>query len=129
MPIIITFDLPGDTDANDRARIRVAFQRLRWEFVGGTAYRYPRIGDDHPSEDWFNHVAPALMYLRSLTQRQGINVSRFSIDACSSGGHSGGIGAPIHAPADITMYEPSSAPDVLSEQRLKGWIESCATNT
>ena len=129
MAIVVTFDLDQATDNNDRNRIRVAFQRLGWESVGGSAFRYPRIGDDHPSEDWFNHVIPALMYFRSLVLKREITVTRFSIDTNSSAGHSGAVGAAILDVDAIRYYPPSSTPEVLSEDRLKDWLKTCANET
>ena len=43
--------------------------------------------------------------------------------------HSAGVGQPIHESDDVTYYEPSSTPDVLSEQRLKDWVKACADAT
>ena len=49
-------------------RLRGAFERLRWEHLGNTAYRYPVLGSQEPTEDWFNHVVPALMLLRAFAR-------------------------------------------------------------
>lgn len=65
MPVVVTFDLknPSSSSLN---RIRGFFERLGWERLGNTAYRYPKLHGQHPTEDWFNHVIPALMLLRSF---------------------------------------------------------------
>src|SRR5437868_614851 len=86
MPILVTFDLvrPEPLELN---RIRGAFERLGWQRVGNTAYRYPALHRRDEPEDWFNHVIPALMLLRALS-RHGSATDRglrqFSIDVQSS---------------------------------------------
>jgi hypothetical protein len=129
MPITITFDLPENVGANDRNRIRIAFRRLGWETIGGTAYRYPPLdpagGNPLNAEDWFNHVVPALMYMRALIERRGIQVTNFTIDAFSSTGARAGVGPEIQAAADITLTSVQNG-KVPSAQRLQTWIASCA---
>ena len=66
MPVVITFD-SADYAGSDHTRIRTAFERLGWQNLGGSAYRYPRLGtDDQPVEVRMNHVIPALMLFRSF---------------------------------------------------------------
>src|SRR5436189_6282531 len=109
MPITLTFDIDGDSihDPNDRNRIIACFDRFGWEHVGGSAWRYPALGTANVSEDWMNHVVPALMYFRSLVEHAGLNVYNFTIDAHSEAGHRGGtvppLGEPIRSGATITM--------------------------
>ncbi len=45
MPVTITFDIEDASvkDVNDRGRIYAAFQRLGWENIGGSAWRYPAL--------------------------------------------------------------------------------------
>src|SRR5205814_3620943 len=88
MPIIVTFDIerPRPQDLN---RIRGFFERLGWEHLGNTAYRYPKLHGEHPTEDWFNHVIPAMMLLRAFARyitATGRQVRKFSIDVQSSTG-------------------------------------------
>jgi len=129
MPITVTFDLPGSTNVNDRNRIRVVFERLGWEVMGGTAYRYPRFGSENVSEDWFNHVIPALMYLRALCENRDVAMEKFTIDASASAGlRSGGAGAEMKSSKNLELYTPSSNESVLTEKRLREWLESCATS-
>ena len=73
MPITVSFDIETDSiqDANDRTRIQVCFLRLCWEHIGGSSWRYPSLGAQPASEDWFNHVIPALMYFRSIVEHSG----------------------------------------------------------
>ena len=137
MPVLFQFDLDTDSvqDANDRTRIQVAFLRLGWEHVGGSAWRYPVIGTLNASEDWFNHVIPAFMYFRSIIEHSGIRVTKFTIESHSSVGHRGDniqlIGEPIRATANITMYPPNldtARESVLSENRLKEFIAAAANS-
>jgi hypothetical protein len=134
MPITVTFDLSSETDDNDRARIRLAFKRLGWETIGGTAYRYPPLEEDPDEassrEDWFNHVVPALMYMRSLIDERDIEVSNFTIDAFSSTGWRSGSGPEIQSADEVNIEEvETSDRDILSEQRLRDWLRSCRDET
>src|SRR5690348_10144366 len=67
VPITVTFDVTRPTSA-ELHRIRGFFERLGWERLGNTAYRYPKLHHPHPTEDWFNHVIPALMLLRAFAR-------------------------------------------------------------
>jgi hypothetical protein len=132
MPITLSFDIEQASiqDPNDRMRIELAFKRFGWEHVGGSSWRYPALGtDEHPSEDWFNHVVPAMMYFRSLVSHSGMRATKFTIDAHSEAGYRGTpaqtIGQPIQKGVAINMYAPNMAPateNILSEQRLRGFF-------
>ncbi len=87
MAVIITFDIEG-APPQERNRIQSFFERLGWENLGGSSYRYPRLGtDDQPVEDWFNHVVPALMLFRTYALKSERKISKFTIDVQSSSGH------------------------------------------
>jgi len=129
MPVTLTFDIEEPLpDPNDRPRIQACFTRLGWEHIGGSAWRYPALGTTNVSEDWFNHVVPALMYLRSLAEHGGLKIYNFTIDAHSEAGHRGRadqpLGQPIRSAAEITMYPANMG--VLSEQRLRKFIQDAA---
>lgn len=135
MPVVVTFDVDTEsTNSNDRNRVLLAFQRFGWEHIGGSAYRYPKLAAGaHPSEDWFNHVIPALMFFRAVVEKHGVVVSRFTIEAHSSPG-SGDAGADIAKADAIQMYEPTRTDDgkplsdetkkLLSESRLRKWVKA-----
>ncbi|NBB80152.1 MAG: hypothetical protein GVY36_12030 [Verrucomicrobia bacterium] len=130
----MTFDFSDATDNNDRTRIRLAFQRFGWETIGGTAYRYPPLTTGESSsglEDWFNHVIPALMYMRSLVDAKDIEVNNFTIDAFSSTGWRNSTEGPeIGSSDDISMStETTSGEPVLSESRLRDWLKTCRDAT
>lgn len=95
--------------------------------IGGSAWRYPALGADNPSEDWFNHVVPALMYFRSISVHAGWDVTNLTLDAHSEAEFRSGnppVGAPIKASTDIEMYPPGNG--VLSEARLRRFIQDAA---
>jgi hypothetical protein len=85
MPITVSFDLENYA-ANHHSRLLSMFERFGWQSIGGTSFRYPRLGTEQPVEDWFNHVVPALMLLRAYAVRYPGRISRFSIDAQSMSG-------------------------------------------
>lgn len=136
MPITVTFDLEFSEKVNAAKnkdsiksstsnRITCAFNQFGWESLGGTAYRYPKLHSEHKVEDWFNHVVPALMLLRTLALEEDVSVSRFSIDAHSSTGHSLGDEVNDVLPKkskDVTFYE--SKDDSFNQGKLKEWIDS-----
>lgn len=135
MPVTFTFDIESESvlDPNDRTRIQVAFLRLGWEHIGGSAWRYPAIGSAHDSEDWLNHVIPALMYFRSLIEHSEMRVTKFTIDAHSEAGYRGDVDPPVGQPivngVDIQMYTPGLQEDhenKLSENRLKKFLTDAA---
>jgi hypothetical protein len=99
--------------------------------VGGSAWRYPALGTVNVSEDWFNHVIPALAYLRSLVSHANLDMYNFTIDAHSEAGHRGRamppLGEPIRHAANITMYPTNpNYNGVLSEQRLRTFVQDGA---
>lgn len=134
MPITLTFDIEEASieDVNDRTRIITCFERLGWEHIGGSAWRYPALGSKNISEDWFNQVIPALMYFRSIVEHAKLSVYNFTIDAHSEAGHRGRatppLGEPIRDAAHITMYPTTAAAynNILSEGRLRQFVEDTA---
>jgi hypothetical protein len=135
MPITITFDIEQASfhDGNDRTRIIAAFSRLGWEHIGGSAWRYPALGSENASEDWFNHVIPALMYFRSIVEHAGLDVYNFTIDAHSEAGHRGKynpvVGEKIMNAADIKTYPANPQYDAaLSDERLRKFIADAAAS-
>lgn len=133
MPVTFNFDLDTDSvkDPNDRTRIQVAFLRFGWDHIGGSAWRYPQLdaANKHASEDWMNHVIPALMYFRSIVAHSGIIVTKFSLDAHSEAGHRLDVAVPvgerIHPAADLEFYETGlkkEHDDKLSVNVLRGFM-------
>lgn len=122
MPIVITFDIEG-AEPLERNRIQSFFERFGWENLGGSSYRYPRLGTDHqPVEDWFNHIIPALMLFRSYLLSSGRMLTKCTLDVQSSSGYSpnaeygnppmDGGGAPLYQPTNVSF----------GEQRLRDWL-------
>ena len=127
MPITVTFDISNPTSA-ELNRIRGAFERLGWEHLGNTAYRYPKLHGQHLTEDWFNHVIPALTLLRAFARHAastGRNLRKFSIDVQSSTGFNpitnvGTLPLPGH---QITYSQPSRPGRSFAQQRLETWLD------
>jgi hypothetical protein len=130
VPITVTFDIERPTP-QELNRIRGFFERLGWEHLGNTAYRYPKLHGQHPTEDWFNHVIPALMLLRAFARHAaatGRNIRKFSLDAQSSTGFNPvtGVGTPPLAAAQIPCSQPSRSGRAFGQQNLEAWIDGVA---
>lgn len=84
MPITITYDL-ANANPNQRNYVRSMLERFYWQRIGGSVFRYD--GEPQPdgskAEDWLNHVAPALMFLRSFAIKNNISLNFFTLDANS----------------------------------------------
>jgi hypothetical protein len=127
MPITVTFDIVRPTSL-ELSRIRGFFERLGWEHLGNTAYRYPKLHGQHPTEDWFNHVVPALMLLRAFARyaaSSGRNLSKFSIDVQSSTGFNPliAVGNPPFSADQITFSQPSRPGQNFGQRNLETWID------
>jgi hypothetical protein len=127
MPITVTFDIDRPTP-RELNRIRGFFERLGWEHLGNTAYRYPKLHGRHPTEDWFDHVIPALMLLRAFARyaaATGRNITKFSIDVQSSTGYNPrtGVGTPPLAAGQITYSQVSPAGQAFGQRNLEAWID------
>ncbi|MBX3583007.1 MAG: hypothetical protein KF810_14040 [Rhizobiaceae bacterium] len=126
MPVVITFDIQG-AGTLERNRIQSFFQRLGWETLGGSSYRYPKLGtNDQPVEDWFNHIVPALMLFRCFVVTSGRNLTRFTIDVQSSAGYSQAtdFGTPPLPADEVTLYASNTA--AFGQARLRNWLTDTA---
>lgn len=111
MPVVVTFDIKG-APSKERNRIQSLFERLGWENLGGSSYRYPRLGtDDQPVEDWFNHITPALMLFRQYIINSKYSLTKFTIDVQSSSGFNSGssFGSPPSMASKVKLYDNASA--------------------
>lgn len=127
MPITVTFDIERPTPL-ELNRLRSAFTRLGWEHLGNTAYRYPLLHKYDAVEDWFNHVVPALMLLRSFAVSllaDGRSLKKFSLDVQSSTGFNPvtSVGTPPLAAADIAYVQPLPNNRSFGLQNLIDWID------
>lgn len=123
MPIVITFDIQGAPPI-ERNRIQSFFQRFGWENLGGSSYRYPRLGTvDQPVEDWFNHVVPALMLFRAYLLSSRRPLTKCTLDVQSSSGYSpnSNYGNPPQTGQDVTLYAPTILQ--FGEQNLREWLD------
>jgi hypothetical protein len=130
MPITVTFDIQSP-EPRELNRIRGFFERLGWEHLGNTAYRYPKLHGQHPAEDWFNHVIPALMMVRAFARyaaRSGRNICKFSIDVQSSTGFNPvtNVGTPPLPADQITYSQPSKSGQAFAQRSLEAWIDGIA---
>lgn len=83
MPVTISYDLT-QVGNNDHTYLRSMFERFNWRRIGGSVFRYSGVEVNGSAyEDWLNHVAPALMFMRSFVIRRGISLKAFTIDASS----------------------------------------------
>ena len=127
MPIIVTFDTDQPTP-DELNRVRGLFERLGWEHLGNTVYRYPKLHEHDAVEDWFNHVVPALMLLRAFARHivaTGRNITKFSIDVQSSTGFNPitGVGTLPLPGADIPLSRPSRSGEKFGRRRLIDWLD------
>lgn len=127
MPITVTFDI-SEPVSQELNQIRGVFERLGWEHLGNTAYRYPKLHGEHPTEDWFNHVIPALMLLRAFACHavdQGRTLEKFSIDVQTSTGYNPitGVGQLPHHADHIAFSDPSATGKACGLKNLKTWID------
>jgi hypothetical protein len=123
MPIIVTFDI-AKGNVSDYGRVQSFFERFGWENLGGTAYRYPPLGIEDSTEDWFNRVIPALMLLREALLKAKMNkrrLYRFTLDVQSSTGYVyKKYGKPPVSSKNIRLEKPSNLQ--FGEKNLRDWL-------
>jgi hypothetical protein len=124
MPVVITFDIEG-APSSEHNRLQSMFERLGWQTLGGSSYRYPSLGTAEPVEDWFNHVIPAMMLFRSYIQKSNRPLTKFTLDAQASTGYNPAsvpvYGHPPLAVADIKYYKPHQG--AFGLKNLKDWFK------
>ncbi len=132
MPITFTYDIEAAEDrSDDRARINLSFRRFGWESLGGSSWRFPKLARQALStEDWMNHVIPALMVFKAIVISQKLNVQSYSLDGSV---HSGVrtdndiIGSKIAASHEVELFDPNvkeARSAKLSESRLRTLLEN-----
>lgn len=130
MPITVTFDIERPTPL-ELNRLRSMFLRFGWEHLGNTAYRYPQLDQYDAVEDWFNHVIPALMLLRTFAVHllaDGRSLRKFSLDVQSSTGYNPltGVGTPPLAAGSIPLELPTGGQRSFGLQNLSDWLDGTA---
>lgn len=126
MPIVITYEI-SDRPSVDRNQIQSFFERFGWENLGGSSYRYPKLGTtSQPVEDWLNHVIPALMLFRSYVIKYPGSLSKYTLDIQASTGFSpkSGFGSQPVAGNNIQLYPPTNAQ--FGESNLRNWLNNVA---
>jgi hypothetical protein len=126
MPIFFTFDISA-APSNERNRIQSMFERLKWQHIGGSAYRYPRLGttdEDQPVENWFNHVISALMLFRTYIVESGRTLSKYTLDVQTSAGldPDTDFGNPPVSGSDID-FEDTPGNTSFGRSNLVAWLE------
>lgn len=123
MPVLLSFDL-RNYQANEHNRIQSFFERLGWQNLGGSAYRYPRLGANQPVEDWFNHVIPALMLLRAFAASYPDRIASYTLDVQSSAGFAPdtGYGTPPVRSDHIQFYDPTN--QAFGDRQLRDWLDA-----
>ena len=122
MPITVTFDIPG-SGAHDLGRLQSMFERLNWQRLGSTTYRYPRLSAPGP-EDWLNHVIPALMLLRTSVLGSRRSLTKFTLDATTSTGVDADAGYGKQPENSLTILNREPSNDKFGESNLLRWLES-----
>lgn len=111
MPVTFSFEIDAAPYVSNQ--IGSLIERLGWERLDASTYRYPRLGEqaDGEREDWFNHVVPALMLFRSYVLTKHLAVKALTLDAVSSTGYrrDSGVGSPPLQAEQVRLYEPSPA--------------------
>lgn len=128
MPVMFSYNVDGATPQQHN-HLQSMFERLGWQSVGGSCYRFPRLAAPPTQpEDWFNNVVPALMLFRAYVLHNGLNVSKFSLDAQSSTGHdaTAAVGSAIASAATVN-FSPTGIP-AFGAANLETWIND-ATNS
>lgn len=128
MPITISYDLVT-TDNNHRSYIRSMLERFHWRRLGGSVFRYDGVEDVNGElqEDWLNHVAPALMFMRSYALNHNVTLRFFTLDAQSVAfvDHSD-PGLPFGAqPVDgATVVFANPTNEQSSQERIRNFIDA-----
>ncbi|MDF9827949.1 virulence-associated protein VapD [Ereboglobus sp. PH5-10] len=121
MPVVLSFDLKNAT-STDYGHLQSMFERFGFENLGGSSYRYPQLGTHPHTEDWFNHVIPALMLFRSYAVKSK-KIKKITLDIQTSTGYApvAKFGTAPKTSSEIKFYNPNNAQFGLSN--LKDWLD------
>lgn len=126
MPITVSFDI-RDTRNNtdDRRKINLAFERCGFEHIGGSTWRFPKLGEPDDQADFMNYGLLALDYFKTLVAARGIQVPKLIVQVHFEVAYNCQAAAPFLKGADLSLdlpeeYGPSQAK--LSESRLKKYV-------
>jgi len=110
------------------------FERFHWRRLGGSVFRYDGVeqADDSPHEDWLNHIAPALMFLRSFLIARNIKLKVLTVDATSISflDHSEPdilLGTAPQRGDEIVLAEPTNPQS--SEATVRSFIDAAVAAT
>lgn len=138
MPVTFSFEL--DEAIHEAELVGSLIERLGWERLDASTYRYPPLGAERSGEapeDWMNHVVPALMLFRSFVLSRRLTVRSYTLDANSSTGYrrDAEIGSPPLGAEYVRLYEPGRPPGAkrahTNEERqteewaaLRDWLDT-----
>jgi hypothetical protein len=130
MPVTITYDLRR-ASTNNTNWLRSMLERFGFRRLGGTVFRYQGAADADggSTEDWLNHVAPALMLFRSYVAHHNLTLTRFTVDAHSVAfmdlsDPAFPVGAGVQAGAAIALSTPTNPQS--GEATVRDFIDACA---
>ncbi len=131
MPVLFSYDFDG-ADGWHLNKFQCMLERLGWERVGGTSYRYPPLSAAPVTEDWFNHVIPALMLFRAHVRTHALHLSKYSLDVQTSTGHdlAANVGTPplpANPPNTCIPFQNPTNPSHFGESNLRDWIDAIGT--
>lgn len=122
MPVTLSYDL-GNVTPNQRNYVRSMFERFGWKRLGGSVFRYNGRSINHIlQEDWFNDVVPAIMFFRAFALQNGIEITRFTLDAASVARIEPGFGRPPKTGANLILKEPTNVQS--SAQALRDFVDA-----
>lgn len=110
---MISYDIT-DVNNNNRNYIRSMLERFHWQRLGGSVFRYEgTLINGRLYEDWLNHVAPSLMFLRSFLLLHNISLRFLTVDASSTAflDHSDPgvpLGTSVQQGEDLDLAEPTN---------------------
>jgi hypothetical protein len=127
MAVVLTYEIEG-APPGERNRIQSFFERLGWENLGGSSYRYPRLGTtDQPVEDWLNHIIPALMLFRTYLIESQRNLRKYTLDVQSSAGFNEATNFGSHPLSGTDMLNNGKLYDPVNpsfgRQNLVDWLD------
>ena len=122
MATTLSYDLKG-ASPNQTNYIRSMFERFGWRRGGGSVLRY----EDDTFEDWFNNIAPAIMFMRAFLLNNHISLTRFTIDSNGTAwlDHSepnASCGTLPLPGTELIMTQPTNSQS--SEQTLRDFVDA-----
>ena len=133
MPVTLSYDVTN-IDNNARNYIRSMLERFHWQRLGGSVFRYDGVeqADGTRYEDWLNHIAPSLMFLRAFLLNRRIALRFLTVDASSISflDHSDPsiqLGTTPQSGRQVELASPSN--DQSSERTIRDFLDAATAAT